>query len=137
MSYTATPNVTEISSNFTLMLHKTGAFSCTATGKPLIVIHWLKDGSPFNGLYSPGINITYSSTGSNCSDNAPADQCVMSSTVNILNATSTDTGIYTCVAANDYGADITSVYLNIKGTCKCNNKLCHYIQVMQHCKQWL
>ncbi|XP_065903000.1 insulin-like growth factor 1 receptor [Dysidea avara] len=108
------PDITEISPDYTVIPHNAGTFYCTATGKPLVAIRWLKDGSSFDGLLRPDITITYSTTGSNCSNNDTSDQCVKSSRVYIYNATSKDSGNYTCVASNDYGLKSESLHLTVK-----------------------
>ena len=114
--YIVKPDITEISPDYTVIPHNAGTFYCTATGKPLVAIRWLKDGSSFDGLLRPDITITYSTTGSNCSNNDTSDQCVKSSRVYIYNATSKDSGNYTCVASNDYGLKSESLHLTVKGT---------------------
>jgi len=99
-----------------VIANNTGTFYCNATGKPLVAIYWLKDGSPFDIGVRPDINITFSDAGSNCSLKDPPEECVRSSTVQIYNTMSTDTGNYTCVVSNDYGEQDRSLYLTVKGT---------------------
>ena len=97
------------------MSNNTATFYCSTTGKPIVTITWLKDTLPFDKTNR--VDITYSTVGSNCSEDDPPDQCVKSSTVQIYNTTSTDSGKYSCVANNTYGAvNSTLLDLLVKGT---------------------
>ena len=94
-------------------------FTCTATGTPQAVISWFRNDNELLNNHSSdgGIPVVISnSVMGNCTITDPPSQCVSSSTLQILNTRTVDSGEYTCVASNEVGRDTAILNVIINGT---------------------
>ena len=112
------PTIVQLPKNKTIKSSESTSFTCTATGKPQVLINWSKNNIIIqNESLSDGgvpVIITNSTIG-NCTITDPPSQCVSSSTLRISNATATDGGEYTCIAANVAGNDTDIGTLIVNG----------------------
>ena len=115
------PNIMELPSLSVTSLTSV-PIACTTTGKPRAVISWFRNNNEVmnNSLSDGGVPviITNSIMG-NCTITDPPSQCVSSSTLQILNTRSVDSGEYTCVATNVAGSDDGTAKLIVNGEWIC------------------
>ena len=104
-----TPPVTQ-----TVMSSSNVTFICAASSKPQLKIHWRKNG---NILANNSKIIITNHTRGSCAITDPPEQCVVSSTLEISNAQSPDSGIITCIATNEVGYLERSATLSVDGMC--------------------
>ncbi|XP_053325662.1 hemicentin-1 [Spea bombifrons] len=91
------PSIKPVSSQISVLMHKSVTLQCTVSGIPIPFVTWLKDGLPFN---SAKPNIKMESLG-------PAHVLKFEKT--LLD----DAGKYTCVATNAAGETEQSFWLNV------------------------
>ena len=91
-------------------------FRCKATGKPIPTIDWYFNGILINVSKSNNYNISNSLNGA-----------VVTSSLAIVNAQSSNVGTYTCHAENIIGSDRSSAVLTVNGNCGSYILHCSYI----------
>ena len=92
-------------------------FSCQATGEPVPSISW----------YFKGVVINVSDTSIYNISNTMRETIVTSS-LTITNAKSSDVGTYTCQAENIIGIDQSSGILTVNGKVCCKPKVTIYLE---------
>ena len=90
-------------------------FYCSATGKPIPTIKWLRYNLQLDSSVQPQFTITYSTEGSVCGKQDLPTLCNSSSRLEILNSRAVDSGEYSCVATNNFGSDMASAELTVNG----------------------
>ena len=85
-------------------------FSCQATGEPVPTISWHFNGVMVNESDTSEYNISDSTNGN-----------MITSSLTIMNAQSSDVGIYTCHAENIIGIDRSSGILTVQGKDICSS----------------
>ena len=84
-------------------------FVCQAIGVPVPYIRWYFNGDMVNLSNSSKYN----------SSAMYLNESIIESTLNIINAESSDVGAYTCEAENDVGTDQSSGVLTVNGKYQC------------------
>ena len=89
-------------------------FNCTATAKPRAVIQWtINNGMVLTGTMGK-FTITETAEG-DCIITNPPSECVITSTLDIVNTIPNDSGVYVCTTINDAGNNTASVSLTVNG----------------------
>ena len=89
-------------------------FNCTATAKPQAVIQWtINNGMVLTGTMGK-FTITETTKG-DCIISNPPSECVITSTLDIVDNIPNDSGVYVCTAINDAGNNTASVSLTVYG----------------------
>ena len=103
----------------TVLSPEVASFNCSSTGKPRVDMYWIdRDNVLINDTTDKYILSTY--TIGNCTITDPPSQCVSSSTLQILNTRTVDSGEYTCVVTNEVGNYSSSTILIVNGEhCNC------------------
>ena len=84
-------------------------FVCQAIGVPVPYIRW----------YFNGVMVNLSDSSKYNSSSMYLNESIIESTLNIINAESSDVGTYTCEAENDFGTDQSSGVLTVNGKYEC------------------
>ena len=84
-------------------------FVCQAIGVPVPYIRW----------YFNGIIVNLSDSFKYNSSSMYLNESIIESSLNIINAESSDVGAYTCKAENDFGTDQSSGVLTVNGKYEC------------------
>ena len=84
-------------------------FVCQAIGVPVPYIRW----------YFNGVTVNLSDSSKYNSLSMYLNESIIESTLNIINAESSDVGAYTCEAENDLGTDQSSGVLTVNGKYEC------------------
>jgi len=101
-------------SDQTVLSPDAASFNCTSTGKPRADIYWInKENIVISNSTEKYILSKY--TIGNCTITDPPSQCVLFSTLRILNTKAVDSGEYTCVANNVIGNYSSTTALIVNG----------------------
>ena len=101
-------------------------FVCQAIGVPVPYIRWYFNGVMVNLSDSSKYNIS----------SIYLNDSIIESTLNIINAESSDVGAYTCEAENIFGTDQSSGVLTVDGKYACIHAVCMIVIVIvssSHC----
>ena len=110
---TVAPVITAPPDNLTVVSPDSATFNCTATAKPRAVIQWTRDGTVLTGTMGK-FTITPSTQGDCIITNPPSD-CMITSTLDIVDNVPNDSGEYVCTAINVAGNNTASVSLTVHG----------------------
>ena len=80
---------------------------CEAVGIPIPYIRW----------YFNGVMVNLSDSSKYNSSSMYLNESIIESSLNILNAESSDVGTYTCEAENIFGTDRSLAVLTVNGKC--------------------
>ena len=104
-------------------------FNCNVTANPRAVIQWTRNGIVLNTTMGK-FTISYSTEG-DCIITDPHNDCVITSTLDIVDTVPNDSGEYMCTAINAAGNDTVSVSLTVYGKYLLNRpKRCHLIYIL-------
>ncbi|CAH2311914.1 hemicentin-1 isoform X2 [Pelobates cultripes] len=91
------PIIKPMASQISVLMHKSTSLQCVASGVPVPIITWLKDGVPFNAA----------------KDNIKMESSGRAHSIKFEKTLLEDAGKYTCVATNAAGETEQSMWLNI------------------------
>ena len=107
------PVTTTTPTNLTVISPDSATFNCTATAKPRAVIQWTRNGIVLDGTM--GKFFINDVRKGDCIIADPPSDCVITSTLDIYDVVSNDSGEYLCTAINDAGSNTTPVSLTVHG----------------------
>ena len=87
--------------NYTLNERDTVTFECSATGIPPPTITWLRNGMELNDTTNSRVTVDNSTEMDFTRDNDGETVSKVTRTLNLVNTTDGDSGMYTCMATND------------------------------------
>ena len=105
--------ITTPPTDLTVVSPKSATFNCTAIANPRAVIQWTRNGIVLNGTVGNFV-ISYSTEG-DCIITDPPSDCVITSTLDIINTVPNNSGEYVCTAINAAGNETASVSLIVHG----------------------
>ena len=105
-SYAVTPMVTSVypevgQMNYTVNETDTVTFECSATGIPPPTITWLRNGMELNDMTDSRVTVGDPMEMDFTRDNDGETVSIVTRTLNLMNTTDGDSGMYTCMATND------------------------------------
>ena len=105
--------------NYTVNEADTVTFECSATGIPPPTITWLRNGMELNDTTNSRVTVGDSTEMNFTRDNDGETVSVVTRTLNLVNTTDDDSGMYTCMATNDAnpGSSTTDFELIVQGLC--------------------
>ena len=122
--HTVTPMVSSVypevgQMNYTVNEADTVTFECSATGIPPPTITWLRNGMELNDTTNSRVTVGDSTEMNFTRDNDGETVSVVTRTLNLVNTTDDDSGMYTCMATNDAnpGSSTTDFELIVQGLC--------------------
>ena len=103
---TVTPMVTNVypevgQMNYTVNESDTVTFECSATGIPPPTITWLRNGMELNDTTDSRVTVGNPMEIDFTRDNVGETVSMVTRTLNLMNTTDGDSGMYTCMASND------------------------------------
>ena len=122
--HTVTPTVTSVypevsQMNYTVNEADTVTFECSATGIPPPTITWLRNGMELNDTTNSRVTVGDPMEMNFTRDNDGETVSMVTRTLNLVNTTDGDSGMYTCMATNDAdpGSSTTDFELIVQGLC--------------------
>ena len=120
--HTVTPIVTSVypevgQMNYTMNETDTVTFECSATGIPHPTITWLRNGMELNDMTDSRVTVGDLMKMDFTRANDGETVSIVTRTLNLINTTDGDSGMYTCMATNDAdpGTDTEEFELFIQG----------------------
>ena len=103
--------------NYTVNETDTVTFECSATGIPPPTITWLRNGKELNDTTNSRVTVGDSTEMDFTRDNDGETVSVVTHTLNLVNTTDGDSGMYSCMATNDAdpGTDTEEFELIVQG----------------------
>ena len=87
--------------NYTVNEADTVTFECSATGIPSPTITWLRNGMELNNMTNSHVTVGDPIEMDFTRDNDGETVSTVTLTLNLVNTTDGDSGMYTCMASND------------------------------------
>ena len=87
--------------NYTVNEADTVTFECSATGIPSPTITWLRNGMELNNMTNSHVTVGDPIEMDFTRDNDGETVSTVTRTLNLVNTTDGDSGMYTCMASND------------------------------------
>ena len=105
--------------NYTVNETDTITFECSATGIPPPTITWLRNGMELNATTDSRVTVGDPMEMDFTRDNDNETVSMVTRTLNLINTTDGDSGMYTCMATNDAdpGSSATDFELIVQGLC--------------------
>ena len=103
--------------NYTVNERGTVTFECSATGIPPPTITWLRNGMELNDTTNSRVTVDDPMEMDLPRDNDGETVSIVTRTLNLINTTDDDSGMYTCMATNDAdpGTDTEEFELIVQG----------------------